>query len=194
MKMKRHATLSLSVVLLLLVAASPAKPAPDDDPGTQSPSPLQQLFLLKKMKPGTKKVGIIWKKGSANHAALMPDIKRGSASTGIKAVVSYVQSPADVGPALRALVSQHNVDVLWVVENDGLVNKPAARSFLIEKSLKKGIPLMAPTADWVSAGATLSFKNGASGIVVVVNKAAAKAFSITVPAKYQSTAQFVSVR
>lgn len=186
MNMKRHATLSLSLLLLLLVAASPA-PA-------QSPSPLQQLFLLKKMKPDAKKVGIIWKKGSANHATLMPDIQRGAASTGLKVAVSYVTSPADVGPALRALVGQQNVDVLWVVENDGIVNKPAARSFLIEKSLKKGIPLMAPTSDWVSAGATLSFKNGGGGIVVVVNKAAAKVFSISVPAKYQSTAQFVSVR
>lgn len=169
---------------LFLALSSPPPPAP---------TPTQQLFMLKEVKPDVKKVGVLWNEKSGQRDALMPKLNRAAAATQIELYVSYVGSIKDVGPRFRKLIRDNGIDVLWLVENDGVVDTKIAQSFLIEHAAKNGLPIVAPSPDWVNKGAAITFIEGAEGVQFVVNESVAKATSIVIPEKYQQRTEFLTL-
>ncbi len=162
-------------------------------PASAQVSPQQQMFLMKELKPDAAKVGIIWKAGVANREELLLQIQRSATSTGIKVFVSEVKDLKDVAEQYRNLVRTHGIQMLWIVENDGVVNDAASRKFLIKSAMEARIMLVAPSNDWVNEGACVAIKKQDDAIGLVVNKAAAEALSISVPEKYRERTQFLAM-
>lgn len=184
--MKKSFLPALIAFLILCNGVSLASTAPDPL------SPIQQLYILKEIRPDVERVGIIWTKNSPQHDALMPRVQRAASASGVKVFVAYVQGMRDVAPSYRTLRNEHNIDVLWVLEDDDTVGGNAGRSYLIRQATQQGIPLLAPTSDWVDAGAPISLQKMGGGIKVLLNEAAAAATALTVPDKYET--QYLTTR
>lgn len=180
---------SVSRILLLLIVASllGATTATANPPLT----PIQQMFLLKKMKPDVEKVGIIWAEDAPGHDELMPQIKRAANSSGVKLFVAYASSMKDVAGHFRSLKSEHGINALWIVDDTGVLSNDVARSFLIKNTTESGIPMLAPSQDWVTAGASVSLQKTDGEIQIVLNKAAAAATALAVPADYENQTQYL---
>lgn len=185
---KYIATLLVPLIALLLGAAvsdlptdAPQKTAVNEDVGL-----IQQLFFLKKLKPDAERIGLLWKKGLPDQESKIKSAKRAAASIDGKLYMGYVQERSDVAEQFRRLVRKHDVDVLWIVENDGVVNGSTSKQYLIENSVERGVPLVAPTSEWVDAGAPLSFTKSDGKTQLVINEPAAKATGLEVPEKYES--------
>lgn len=149
---------------------------------------IQQLFLLKKLKPDVERIGIIWKKGLSNQESKLKTAKRAAASIQGKLFMGYVQDASDVAEQFRLLTRDHNVQALWIIENDGVVDGSTSKQYLIENAVKKGIPLLAPTSDWVDAGAPLSIAKSDGELELMMNEPAAAATGLEVPSEYESQA------
>ena len=179
---------SVTRVFLLLIAATilAATSASAKSPLT----PIQQMFLLKKMKPDVGTVGIIWAE-SANHEEMMPLVKRAVSSTGMKLVVSYAGSMQDVASQFREMKSDHGIQALWIIDDSGVLDNDVARRFLIQNATESGIPILAPSPDWVTAGASASLQKRDGEVQIVLNKAAAAATALAVPADYEGRTQYL---
>lgn len=175
-----------SVVILSLVSVgvAQAKPTPL--------SPMQQMFILKEIKPDVERVGIIWHDGAENHDEMMPRIKRAAASAEVKLFVSYVQSQKDVAGHFRELTRKHDIHVLWIVDDSGVLQSEIARDYLVEKTTENAIPILAPSQEWVQAGASVTLQKENDDIRIVLNEAAALATAIQVPDEYQDQALYLS--
>ena len=185
--MKPHSPHSLIALIVALCLSAPTATA-----GAPPLTPIQQLYILKEMKPDIKRVGIIWKKDSPQHDALMPKVQRAAAATEVKVFMAYVQNIRDVAPSYRSLQSKHNIDVLWILEDDDTVSSNVARSFLIKTATQNGVPILAPSTSWVNAGAPVSLQKAGDSIQLVVNRAAAAATALSVPDQYD--AQYLTSR
>ncbi len=182
----RYRPILLFLFALVLFGATPhATPAGDV-------TPMQQLYMMKELKPDVERVGIIWNTNSPNKEVLLPKIQRAATSLSIKIFLAEVSEVQDVAPRFRDLARKREIQVLWIVEDDGVVNQSVVQEFLIKNATKSLIPLMAPSDTWVNAGATLTLKKGDSGIQLVVNKAAVDAMNLAIPAKYQETTEFLA--
>lgn len=188
---KRFFTLLAPVALLLLGTSFSENPL-DNRQGTRSGDEvgfIQQLYFLNKMKPEIKRVGVLWKKGAPNQEKKLKTIKRAVASIKGKLFLGYVQSKSDVPDQFRRLVQEHDAQLLWIVENDGIVDGPTPKQYLIENSVKRGVPLLAPSSDWVDAGAPVSIAKSEGKFQFMMNEPAAAATGLEVPSKYESQAK-----
>lgn len=149
-------------------------------------TPIQQMYVLKEMKPDMERVGVIWRKDAPNHDKLMPQIQRAAAASGVKIFMAYANSIQDVAPSYRALKQKHNIDVLWIIEDETPMNSSVARNFLIKTATENGVPILAPSKAWVDAGAPVSLQKAGDDIQIIVNKAAAAATALTVPEDYNT--------
>lgn len=172
-------------VLLLLFPSLASAPA--------DVTPIQQLAVLKEMKPDAERVGIVWNQ-AADRDELLPRIERAAAGAGFRVIVNLASSLDEVGPAFRDLVRTHRIDVLWIVQNDGLVNRQPARGFLLREAARAGVPILAPSPDWVEEGATLALTDDGAGLRIVVNQAVADALALRVPDAYLERTDFVAAR
>lgn len=183
--MRKRAYLPLLLAsCFILMAASP------NTTGSSDVTPLQQLFVFKELKPDIQRIGIIWNEDSANRGALMPKIQQASASTGIEVFVANVKELKEIAPQYRTLVRNNDIQALWIVENDGVVDSAIGQKFLLKETTQKGIPILAPTEEWVNNGATVSLKRAEGQIQLVVNQAAASALALAIPEKYQERTQY----
>lgn len=156
-------------------------------------TPIQQLFLIKELKPDIARIGVIWDKNTANRDKILPQLERASAATGIKVIVGEVANLQEVGPQFRTLLRDHKIEALWILEEAGLLGQSATRSFLIKSATQAGMPVFAPSETWLKEGACVTWRKDASGIQLVVNKAVAEAMGITIPAKYQDRTAFLAM-
>jgi len=150
---------------------------------------IRQLFVLDKMKPEVERVGLIWKKGVSGQEKTLRVAKRATASIDGKLFVAYVEGKSEVPEQFRTMTRQHDVQALWIVENDGIVNASTPQKYLIENAVKEGIPLLAPTKDWVDAGAPLAIGKANGEVEIMLNEPAADATGLQVPNEYKSRTQ-----
>lgn len=147
---------------------------------------IQQLFYLKKMKPDVERIGVIWKDGIPGQEDRLEEAKRAAATIEGKLFVAYVDDKSDVPEKFRAMTEKHDVQTLWILENDGVVSASAPQKYLIENAVKKGIPLLAPTMEWVDAGAPMALGKSNGEVEIMLNKPAAEATGLQVPDEYKS--------
>lgn len=167
---------------------------PDAEAGAamERASLIQQMYFLDKMKPDVERVGIIWKRGFDNQKDMLESAKRAVASIQGKLYVGYVESKSDVAEQFRALTGEHNVQALWIVEEDGIVDASAPREYLIKNAIESGIPLLAPSEDWVNEGAPLAIDRTNGEIQILLNEPAAKATALEVPAEHEGKTKFIA--
>ncbi len=185
------------VIVALLVAAPGFATSSETAPPTATASsfyPMQQMYFLKKIKPDVERVGVLWKKGVKNQEEKLQALRRATTSIQTTLYLAYVEQKSDIGNQFRELTRSHDVDVIWIVENDGIVDAATPKQFLIESALKRGIPLLAPTEDWVNAGAPVAVAKNGEDFQIVLNKPAAAATSLDVPAEYESLTKLVAAK
>ncbi len=157
----------------------------------QAATPLQQLYLLKEIKPGIDKIGVVIAEANPERASVIEQLQKASAATGIKVVVGVVTGMSDVAPKVRELTKTHGVKALWVVNSDQIVGSDVTQKYLVKSAAEDKMMLMAPSDDWVKKGACLSIQSQGSGVRIVVNKPIADALSVAVPVKYQDRTQYM---
>ena len=203
MRMRSLGFLSLLVAFVAMgTAPAPAGPSstadinPADGPppttASQSAGLVQQMFFLNKMRPDVERVGLIWKKGAANQEKMIERANRAVAAIQGKLYVGYVEDKSGVAEQFRVLTRKHDVQANWVIENDGIVDASAPRKYLIKNTIRKGIPLVAPSRDWVDAGAPVTIAKSGGAIQILLNEQAAKATALKVPEKYQSNTELIA--
>jgi hypothetical protein len=174
----------LCLLPLVLVAAFPT-------PLETEVTPLQQLFVMKELKPDVQRVGILWDK-SVSHDDILPQIQRAGASAGVKIFVAAVGEVKDIAPMFRDLVRTSQIDALWIVGTDRVVDTDIARKFLVKSAAEHGLPIFAPSEKWVAEGACVAFRKDGESIRLLVNRAAAQAASVKIPEKYLERTQFLA--
>lgn len=171
--------------------ATPAD-APRNATAGQSAGLVQQMFFLNKMRPDVERIGLIWKRGAADQEKTIERANRAVASINSKLYVGYVEDKSDVAEQFRVMTREHDVQAIWVIENDGVVNAAAPREYLIKNTIRQGIPLVAPSRDWVDAGAPVAIAKNGGAIQILLNEQAAKATALKVPEKYQSNTELIA--
>ena len=150
------------------------------------------MFFLNKMRPDVERIGLIWKRGAADQEKTIERANRAVASINSKLYVGYVEDKSDVAEQFRVMTREHDVQAIWVIENDGVVNAAAPREYLIKNTIRQGIPLVAPSRDWVDAGAPVAIAKNGEAIQILLNEQAAKATALKVPEKYQSNTELIA--
>ena len=154
-------------------------------------TPMQQMYIMKEVKPDLQRVGIIWNT-NANNEAVLTKIRRAGTSLKVQLFLAEIADLSDIAPQFRQLTRTHKVEAIWVIENDGLVDSKTGKNYLITNAMKSGLPLFAPSEDWVNDGAFISLKKQADGLALFVNKSAADALSLSIPPKYTERTQFAA--
>ena len=172
------------VAALVLSAFYPAQLGP-------GVTPMQQMFIMKEIMPDVERLGIFWDK-EMHDEKVLTKIQRAGTSLKVELFLAEVRELSDIAPHFRVLMRKHNIQALWVVQNDGLIDSSVGKSFLIKNAIKGGIPLFAPSEDWVDEGAFITMKEQDGKILLVVNKSVADALSLTVPQKYAEHTQFLA--
>lgn len=178
-------TLRLSFAVALLVATAAFTPP-------ASPTPSQQLFMLKQLQPGLTRIGVIWE-GSLDDADLKR-AQRAAVSNGVELLVARAEAVRDVGPAFRELARTHSIEALWVLSDDGITARDPSRGFLLREATLASIPVLGPTEAWVQDGAALAVLEGADGVRLVVNRRVSEALSLQVPEQYTAVTDFLASR
>jgi ABC-type uncharacterized transport system substrate-binding protein len=148
--------------------------------------------MLREVKPGLQRVGIVW--DVRGDEAVLQQALRAAQGYGVQVFRANVERNQDVGPAFRELHRTHRVQAVWVITDQGLVAAEPSRSFLVREAARAGVPVLAPSAGWVQSGAPIAVVAQGDGVRLVVNRAAADALSLTIPAKYASTTEFLATR
>jgi len=149
------------------------------------------MYIMKEIMPDVERLGIIWYKETRDEEVLTK-IRRAGTSLKVQLFLAEVSELSDIAPHFRVLMRKHNIQALWVVQNDGLIDSSIGKSFLIKNAVKGGIPLFAPSEDWVNEGAFITLIKQDGKIFLVVNKSAVDAMSLTVPQKYAEHTQFLA--
>lgn len=182
----------VAVLLMGMATGTSSAPPPDGEQALTEVGLVQQLFFLNKMNPNIERVGVIWKKGTANQDSKLESAKRAVASIGGKLYVGYVEDRSEVAEQFRRLTSEHDVQAIWIVENDGIVDASTPREYLIKNTIEKGVPLLAPTTDWVDAGAPVTIAKSGGKAQIVLNEAAANATGLQVPENLQPRTKLIA--
>lgn len=198
--MRMRTLVLLPVLAALTVGAGLPASSPDQPPRedltraeTRSgPGLVQQMFFLNKMRSDIERVGVIWKRGAKGQEKTIERANRAVASIKGKLYVGYVEDKSGVAEQFRVLTREHDVQAIWILENDGVVNASAPRKYLIKNTIRQGIPLLAPSRDWVDAGAPVAIDENNGAVQILLNEPAAKATALTVPEKYQSNTELIA--
>lgn len=197
----RMRTLILLPVLAAFTAGGSFPISPADQPPREDatrtevrsgPGLVQQMFFLNKMRSNIERVGVIWKRGAKGQEQTIERANRAVASINGKLYVGYVEDKSGVAEQFRVLTREHDVQAIWILENDGVVNAAAPRKYLIKNTIRQGIPLLAPSRDWVDAGAPVAIDENNGAVQILLNEPAAKATALTVPEKYRSNTELIA--
>ena len=183
---KRSAIQLLSVFVLLMAFFGTPEAL------ESSATPLQSIYMIKQLIPHAKTIGLMWKQTDESGSGVMDQIKRASATLGVKIVVGDVENITDVAAQFRDLTDSYHVEALWIVHNSDLLSSSAARAFLIRNAALKGVPLFAPDHDWVSAGACAAVVTEGGSTKLYVNQKTLNALGLKVPESDASVTQVLA--
>lgn len=155
-------------------------------------TPLQSIYMIKQLMPQTKTIGLMWTQTDENGSGVMNQIKRASASLGVKIVVSDVESLPDVAAQFRDLTESYHVEALWIIHNSDVLSNSTAKGFLIKNATLQGVPLFAPDHDWVSAGACAAVVTDGGSTKLYVNQKTLNALGLKVPESDASVTQVLA--
>lgn len=187
MHLLKKIAVQLSLVLLVAAALFGTPEALESNA-----TPLQSLFMIKQILPQATTVGLMYKQSADNNGDLLNQVKRASASFGVKIVLADVEALPDVAAQFRDLTGSYHVQAIWVIQNSQVLGSSIARDYLIKNSTLQGIPLFAPNTDWVSAGACAAVVTDGGNTKLYVNQKTLNALGLKVPAKYASVTQVLA--
>jgi putative ABC transport system substrate-binding protein len=112
----------------------------------------RQLRTLSKIVPNLKRVGVLY--SPEETLPVIEEAKRIAKSMNIQLVAEQVNSESDVPRALKKLQEQ-GVDALWSVADGKVFTSPSTK-YIIEQTVRSGLPFMGPYNGFVRAGALVA--------------------------------------
>jgi ABC-type uncharacterized transport system substrate-binding protein len=176
----RRSSLALAALFLLTAA----RPVGVD---SMNGSFHQQLFVLKALKPDIQKVGLFVDNAFSEDDAQMEAVRRAAAGSKVVIHIAVIGSVADVASRFRTLDSD-GIDAVWVPVSSGSLAQSSSRTFLVENSARKRLPLFGPDREWVDAGAVGAFDGS-----LMLNQRTLTALSLRVPESLAASAQMLAV-
>jgi hypothetical protein len=101
---------------------------------------------------GWKRLGVLHTPG---YETVLPELRRAAAARGLRLDVRSAPSRKDIPALAKALAA--DCDALWVLGDPVLTRGPGF-AFLVELSLSRRLPLVAPEPDMVEAGAYVAWE------------------------------------
>jgi ABC-type uncharacterized transport system substrate-binding protein len=148
----------------------------------------QQLYLVQKLCPSCKTVGLISAKGEKQE--IVGDLIKSGMYYNLVVEQENPKKAADLPGAFASLLKK-NVDILWIFE-DSLTDDPMAMRYIVSQSLEKKIPVICGSAKQLSYGATFLFVSKADNTASVqVKKAAMDALKLELPKSDEIPVQIV---
>jgi len=108
-----------------------------------------QVDLIAKVKPGAKRVGMVYSPGEVNSVIVAKDLKAELAKRGMTLVEAPAARTVDVAPAAKSLIGK--VDVIYTSTDNNVVSTYES---LVGVAQQAKIPLVAADTDSVKRGAT----------------------------------------
>ena len=148
----------------------------------QTPTILQQFFVLKSFDPDVKTIGVLL--SNEPNPQFKQKLAQASVAVGVRSVISRVSGLHEIARAYRELVDYYKIDFLWIPPDDPVVATDLARDYLVRKTIEDGVGICAPTRDWVSKGATLWVGGERGKVRPYYNQRTLQALGLGVPEKY----------
>lgn len=108
-----------------------------------------QVDLISKVKPGAKRVGMVYSPGEVNSVIVAKELKAELAKRGMTLVEAPAPRTVDVAPAAKSLIGK--VDVIYTSTDNNVVSTYES---LVGVAQQAKIPLVAADTDSVKRGAT----------------------------------------
>ncbi|WP_120810661.1 ABC transporter substrate-binding protein [Vogesella indigofera] len=108
-----------------------------------------QVDLISKVKPGAKRVGMVYSPGEVNSVIVAKELKAELAKRGMTLVEAPAARTVDVAPAAKSLIGK--VDVIYTSTDNNVVSTYES---LVGMAQQAKIPLVAADTDSVKRGAT----------------------------------------
>lgn len=125
------------------------KPSGTNITGVSDALPLApQIELIKKVKPGVKRVGMVYSPGEVNSTIVAKELKAELAKQGMSLVEASAARTVDVPSAAKSLVGK--VDVIYTTTDNNVVS---AYESLYKVAVDSKLPLVAADTDTVKRGA-----------------------------------------
>ncbi len=108
-----------------------------------------QVDLITKVKPGAKRVGMVYSPGEVNSVIVVKELKAELAKRGMTLVEAPAARTVDVAPAAKSLIGK--VDVIYSSTDNNVVSTYESLAGVAQQAK---IPLVASDTDSVKRGAT----------------------------------------
>ena len=129
------------------------KPSGTNVTGVSDMLPLEpQIDLILKVKPGAKRVGMVYSPGEVNSVIVAKELKAALAKRGMTLVEAAAARTVDVAPAAKSLIGK--VDVIYTSTDNNVVS---AYEALVKVGQDAKIPLVASDTDSVKRGAVAAY-------------------------------------
>ncbi|SCK18127.1 ABC transporter substrate-binding protein [Vogesella sp. LIG4] len=107
-----------------------------------------QIELINKVKPGTKRVGMVYSPGEVNSVVVARELKAELAKRGMSLVEAPAPRTVDVSPAAKSLIGK--VDAIYTSTDNNVVSTYES---LVAVAQQAKLPLVAADTDSVKRGA-----------------------------------------
>ena len=153
-------------------------------------TPMQQLAVMKEIKPATKVVGVLC--NVEQNEAFIKKANRAAASLGLQVIFADVKQVKDISTQFRLLASSHDMDFLWIINVDEVVMSNLGKEYLFKNSVLNRIPISVPTRELVAEGGTFYAELEEGKIKLTINQKVAQALQLMVPEQYKATVNYVA--
>ncbi|GAA5785411.1 ABC transporter substrate-binding protein [Chitiniphilus shinanonensis] len=125
------------------------KPSGTNVTGVSDRLPLApQIDLIQKVKPGAKRVGMVYSPGEVNSVTVAKEMKAELAKRGMTLVQAAAARSVDVAPAAKSLIGK--VDVIYTSTDNNVISTYES---MVRVASDAKIPLVAADTDSVGRGA-----------------------------------------
>ena len=158
-----------SVILLTLLTASMM-------PAQTSAGYGQQIFVLIKLMPSIKSIGIISNNVTETFTQATA---RAGLPFGIKVFVAKADKPKDI-PELYHMLLKKGIKIIWLPDKDDAMLLNMGFEYLRETTLEDKIGLCVPVSKMVSEGALCCVQIDGNKLIVYINKRVAQVIGVNI--------------
>lgn len=149
---------------------------------------MQQLYLLKQVKPDLSKLGILCQ--LEKHPDLVEQLKRAGANLQIMVFVTDTYDLRLIAKNFKHLVSSKQIEALWVLD-DPIFHSQNAKEYLVKESVLAKILFATSDPELVKRGATLCAQKADKRIIVFLNKKSLGLLGLEVPESLNQMAEII---
>ncbi len=162
--------------------------ARNDIQETKEASFLQQIFILKQLKPDLKKIGVLCQ--VKDHKDVETKLGRLQKQAQVKFVLYDIKKLPDVAKHAKNATTSKKVDALWIFADDILLDSKT-QSYLVKHSIQSKTFLLSVQPELVKKGGTACIRKGQSKPVIFLNQKAINLMVLAIPPGLTETAEVI---